>query len=331
MYSKKLPVGRITKIAPFQMHDAAMLSRAPYYLLVLLLMMSGCRERQDDEVEAEFAPEAVDVQTNAPDRLEALFANYDLSLASPDPLDSAAAQAWMDEVVARLSLEEKIGQLIIADLSEGGIRGLFSDMEALVQDHHIGGFLVPRLMKPRDVFERTRQLQQVADVPLLFAADYERGVGRFTNRLTELPSNMAVGATRDTVFAAAMGRLTAVESRAIGINIVFAPVVDVNSNPDNPIINIRSYGEEPELVGRMAGAYVREAQQYGLQTTLKHFPGHGDTAVDTHARMAVVRGSRAELDSVELRPYRMIVRQEVPPAAIMSAHLWVQAVDPEPV
>ena len=296
--------------------------------LLPILIVSACRSTPEDPPEGpSYAPLAVDTTQSEADRLEALFAGYDPDLVVPISIDTAAARRWVEGILDTLTLEEKIGQLIIVDLSGGGIRGLFSDPAQLAVEHGIGGFLVPRLMSPRDVHRRTQALQRAANIPLFFAADYERGVGRFNNPLTEMPSNMALGATRDEVFAAAMGRLTAIESRAIGVNLVFAPVVDVNNNPANPIINVRSYGEDGELVGRLAAAYVREAQRYGLATTLKHFPGHGDTEVDTHSHMAVIEGDRASLDSVELRPYQIILDEGIRPAGVMSAHLWVPAID----
>ena len=262
--------------------------------------------------------------------LDSLFLDFDLPALAWHRPDSTAAAYWADSVHAALSLEEKIGQLFIVHLPRSDLRRLLND-EALeaVQTYGVGGFLVPRLLPPHDVFKQTQRLQQASKTPLFFAADYERGAGRFNNTLTELPSNMALGATRDTLLAAAAGRLTALESRALGVNLLFAPVVDVNDNPANPIINIRSYGEDPELVGRMAAAFVAEAQHHGLLTTLKHFPGHGNTAVDSHARMGVVAGDAAAIDSVEFRPFRRVLRHRA--AAVMSAHLWVPAFDDQPL
>lgn len=297
-----------------------------FSIFFLLIMASACRAAEVDVSEGGYAPEAVDTTVSGPDRLAALFADYDSTSLAPSAFDSSAASQWVEETLTALSLDQKIGQLLIVDLWAGA-RGVFGDPERLVRDLHVGGFLVPRLMRPREVYQRTSRLQSIARIPLFFAADYERGVGRFNNPLTELPSNMAIGATRDTVFAAAMGRLTAIESRAIGINLIFAPVVDVNNNPDNPIINIRSFGEDADLVGRMAAAYVREAQTLGVLTTLKHFPGHGDTNVDTHARMAVVDRDRASLEEIELKPYATVINRGVRPAGVMSAHLWVKALD----
>ncbi|MDX1548877.1 MAG: glycoside hydrolase family 3 N-terminal domain-containing protein, partial [Rhodothermales bacterium] len=264
--------------------------------------------------------------------VDSLFLDHDLDALALPPPDSAGAARWVDSTLATLSLDEKIGQLFIVHLPRPGIRQMLDD-EALeaVEDAHVGGFLVPRLLDPETVFEQTQRLQRASRLPLFFAADYERGAGRFSNAFTELPSNMALGATRDTALAAAAGRLTALESRAIGINLLLAPVVDVNNNPDNPIINIRSYGEAPGLVADMAEAFVREAQRHGVLTTLKHFPGHGNTAVDSHARMGVVEGGAAVLDSVELRPYRRLLGQADAPAGVMSAHLWVPALDDEPL
>ncbi len=263
--------------------------------------------------------------------IDSLFLEHTRPAFAAAPYDAVAAGRWVDSVLAALPLHRKIGQLFIVHLPRPDLRRVIAD-EALraVEAYGVGGFLVPRLLDPRAVFRETQRLQKAADVPLFFAADYERGVGRFNNAFTELPSNMAVGATRDPLLAAAAGRLTALESRAIGVNLLFAPVVDVNNNPANPIINIRSYGEDPDLVGRMAAAFVHQAESHGVLTTLKHFPGHGNTAVDSHAHMGTVNGDAAALDSVELRPFRLALRGRAA-AGVMSAHLWVPALDEAPL
>ncbi|MFQ5568507.1 MAG: glycoside hydrolase family 3 protein [Rhodothermales bacterium] len=263
--------------------------------------------------------------------LDSLFLAHGLPVLAHVRPDSASAARWTDSVLAALSLEEKIGQLFIVHLPDPDRRRGRNEALEAVQTYGVGGFLVSRLLPPRTVFDETRRLQQAARVPLFFAADYERGAGRFDNALTELPSNMALGATRDTLLTAAAGRLTALESRALGVNLLFAPVVDVNNNPDNPIINVRSYGEDPRLVGRMAAAFVSEVERYGVLTTLKHFPGHGNTSVDSHARMGVVEGTVGALDSIEFRPYRRVLGGLQAPAAVMSAHLWVPALDDQPM
>ena len=304
-----------------------------------LLAVLGCSEPDvsyEDRLSSSIAYDSL--IRNVPDSLrgtmpaiDSLFLAHTASESPVAPVDSAAAARWVDSLMAALTLDEKIGQLFIIHLDQRTYAGLIDNAADAVRKLNIGGFLVPRLLEPREVFDATQRLQRIAKVPLFFAADYERGVGRFNNAMTELPSNMALGATRDTLFAAAAGRLTAIEARAIGVNLLFAPVVDVNNNPDNPIINIRSYGEDPELVGRMAAGFVHEAQSYGLMTTLKHFPGHGDTDVDTHSHMGVVRGDRAGLDRVELAPYRVAFEGTHGPAAVMSAHLWIEALEDDPL
>ncbi len=304
--------------------------------LLLGMVLHGCTDRlaAEEPVAASSDTTASVVITHGTpplSRLDSLFAHYDPALVHPLAYDSVAAVQWVDSLMATLTLDQKIGQLFMVNLPRPGLRTVLDD-DALqaVRNVGVGGFLVPRLLQPRVVFEETQRLQAETRVPLFFAADYERGAGRFNNTLTELPSNMALGATRDTVRAAAAGRLTAIESRALGINLLFAPVVDVNNNPNNPIINIRSYGEDPALVGAMAAAFVREAQAYGVLTTLKHFPGHGNTTTDSHARMGTVAGAFAVLDSIELRPYRDVLTGRHPSAGVMTAHLWVPALDEAP-
>lgn len=307
----------------------------PFALLLLLLF--GCTEGEVTPEDRLASAQAYDsLRRELPDALgddasaiDSLFVAYGEEHITPH--DTAGAAAWVDSMMSALTLREQVGQLFIIHADERRYAGIIDRAVDAARDYGVGGFLVPRLLSPEEVFERSRQLQRAARVPLFIAADYERGVGRFNNAFTELPSNMAIGATCDTVFAAAAGRLTAIEARALGVNLLFAPVVDVNNNPANPIINIRSYGGDPQLVGRMAEAFVREAETHGLLTTLKHFPGHGDTDVDTHSRMGTVRGDRESLERVELRPYRIVLEAPPQPTAVMSAHLWITALEPDPL
>ncbi len=170
-------------------------------------------------------------------------------------------------------------------------------------------------------------LQQASDVPLLIAADMERGMNfRIRRGVVPLPSAMAVGATRSEEDARFTGEVTAREGRALGVQWAFAPVADVNSNPANPIINVRSYGEDPELVGRMTAAFIAGAHGGGLLATVKHYPGHGDTAVDTHLQLATLTADRERLDRVELRPFRDAIAAGVD--AVMLGHIAVPALDP---
>ena len=266
------------------------------------------------------------------DAADSYLARYDEDIVAQLRPERDGAQAWVDSLMNALSLREKIAQLFVLEAGAPGQNApVPSSTVQAVEQYGVGGFLVSRLLEPEEVYAQTQYLQARADVPLFFAADYERGAGRFANNFTELPSNMAIGATRREDFAAASAKVAALESRALGVNLMFAPVVDVNNNPDNPIINIRSYGGQGDLVGRMGAAYVRGAEGFGMLTTLKHFPGHGDTGIDTHAEMATVRGSREELNQTELKPYRIILEQkDLTPAAVMGAHLWVKAFNEEP-
>ena len=282
------------------------------------------------EVRTQTITDSLNVEDLLDRQLDHLFLEYDnevLALLRPD---SGAAIAWVDSIMETLTLDQKIGQLFIVKLSSSSDRAQRAALRA-VNRSNVGGFLVSRALDPRNVYQQTRELQEESTLPLFITADYERGVGGFSNNLTEWPSNMGIGATRDPLFAAAAGRLTAIEGRAIGVNMVLAPVVDVNNNPHNPIINIRSYGEDPELVGLMASRFVKEAQALGMLTTLKHFPGHGNTSVDTHTSMGTIHGDRSSLDEIELYPYRFAFEESVQPSAVMSAHLWIPAFDTEPL
>ena len=163
------------------------------------------------------------------------------------------------------------------------------------------------------------RLQRASALPLLFTADFEGGAGYIVDGATRLPRAMALGATRDPALAERAGRLGAGEGRALGVHVDFYPVVDVNVNPANPVINIRSFGEDPELVARMATAYMRGIQAGGMLATAKHFPGHGDTATDTHLDLAVVEHPRSRLDAVELVPFRAAIAAGID--AVMSSHI----------
>src|SRR5690606_35857630 len=190
---------------------------------------------------------------------------------------------------------QQIGQLIVADFGGPASRVPAAILQGIA-DYGIGGVLVPRTMAPEDLRRVVIEMQQKSAVPLFVTADYERGAGRFSNALTELPSNMTIGATGDTLFATAAGRLAAIESRSVGVNLVFAPVVDVNRERLNPIINIRSYGDDAMEVARYGISFSSEAERLGLLTTFKHFPGHGNSATDSHTSLAVVRGTISEIE-----------------------------------
>ncbi|MDT7856190.1 glycoside hydrolase family 3 N-terminal domain-containing protein [Rubrivirga sp. S365] len=254
-----------------------------------------------------------------PAPLDTLLAEY-AGFESPPAVPEAEAQAWADSVLARMTLREQVAQLFVVEL--GGAR----DPAGLAAEG-VGGFHVSRRMPPREALAATNRLQRAARLPLLMTADFEWGVGTATSTFTSLPAAMAYGAAGSEELARLGGAVTALEARAMGINVVFAPVADVNNNPLNPIINTRSFGSDPAAVGRLAGAYVRGAQAHGVLATLKHFPGHGNTDTDTHVDFASIGGDWDDLSRTELAAFRGALAAR--PGVVMTTHLWARALDAE--
>ena len=253
--------------------------------------------------------------------------------------DTALPVPWADSVLATLSLEEKAAQLmmpwVLSDFAPEGSAS-HERIVGMVEGEGVGGVIVS-VGSPMEAAAKINELQRRAKVPLLVAADLERGAGyRFRGAVylpgaiplggaTEFPSLMALGATGDEGLAQEMGRITAQEARALGIHTPFAPVLDVNNNPDNPIINVRSLGEDPQEVARLGRAFVRGVEGEGLLATGKHFPGHGDTETDSHLDLPVIRASRSRLEEVELLPFRAAIEEGL--EGIMTAHITVPALN----
>jgi beta-N-acetylhexosaminidase len=249
----------------------------------------------------------------------------------------AAASRWIDETVAKMPLHERIGQMVmiwvLGDYTSTTDSSFAWAVDRIRLDH-VGG-VVMSLGSPIEVAAKVNALQARATLPLLVASDVEPGLGRleggtFTPGLlrggdaTVLPNNMAIGATGDVTLARAAGRITGLEARAIGLHVAFGPAVDVNNNPSNPVINVRSFGEEPRAVAAMGAAFVEGVQSAGVAATIKHFPGHGDTDTDSHLALPVVSASRARMDTLELLPFRTAIAAGA--AAVMSAHIALPAV-----
>ena len=205
-----------------------------------------------------------------------------------------------------------------------------------IHKYHLGGLTMtvpwdpPFLYRsqPYEAAELLNRLQQDSKLPLLIAADFERGVTMRLHGATEFPHAMAFGAAGKLEYAEAFGRITAQEARAIGVHWNFFPDADVNSNPANPIINTRSFGEDPQQVGDLVIAYIRGAQANGMMATVKHFPGHGDTATDSHLGVAQVTGDMARLKAVELPPFQKAIAAGVD--SVMVAHVSIPALDSDP-
>jgi beta-N-acetylhexosaminidase len=238
-----------------------------------------------------------------------------------------------------MTLREKVAQLIWPSVFGDYVSGDSPQWRRLtqyVQQDKVGGFTIS-VGSPIEVAAKLNALQSMSKVPLLFGADLEAGAGfrarggYFVPNAIDLggailfPPEMAVGATGDTTLAYEEGRLTALEGRALGIHIAYAPVLDVNNNPANPVINTRSYSEDPWLAARMGVAFIHGLQDHGMIATGKHFPGHGDTGVNSHLALPVVTVSRSRLDTVELVPFKAAVNSGV--GAIMSFHGAMPALD----
>lgn len=251
----------------------------------------------------------------------------------------AGGRAWADSVLATLSLREKAAQMVwptvLGDYTSGD-SPQWQRLSDYIRKEKVGGFTIS-VGSPTEVASKLNALQEMSSIPLVFGADLEAGAGfrarggYFIPNAIDLggavvfPPEMAIGATGDTTLAFEQGRLTAVEGRALGIHIAYAPVLDVNNNPANPVINTRSYGEDPAMAARLGAAFIRGLQANGMIATGKHFPGHGDTGTNSHLALPVVTVSRNRLDSVELVPFRAAVNSGV--GAIMSFHGSMPALD----
>ena len=253
----------------------------------------------------------------ATDSLLAAYAGFEAPPGASEP----QARAWAERQLAAMTLEQRVAQLFVVEL--GAVR----DPDGLAR-LGVGGFHVGRRTPPLEVLAATNRLNSRASVPLFFTADYEWGAGTRQSNFTELPAAMAYGAADSPALAETGGAVTAIEARAMGVNVLFSPVADVNNNPDNPIINTRSFGSDPQRVGELAGAYVRGAQAHGVLATLKHFPGHGNTDTDTHVAFASVPGDWRSLWATELAPYRAALAER--PGFVMTTHLWARALDAQP-
>nr|HEV7952872.1 glycoside hydrolase family 3 N-terminal domain-containing protein [Candidatus Acidoferrales bacterium] len=235
-----------------------------------------------------------------------------------------------------MQLFEKLGQLLMAPFfgrftSTGCSE--YQELVRAVEEQRVGGFMLATHVGPQGIArsqvyptaELTNDLQDHAQIPLLFGADFERGTVMRLEEGASFPHAMAVAATGSPQDAYEVGRITALEARAAGIHWIFAPDADVNSNPANPIINTRSFGEDPYRVASYVAAFTRGVEENGALSTAKHFPGHGDTNIDSHLDLPRTNANHARLDQVELVPFRAAIAAGV--SAIMTGHLSVSALE----
>src|SRR5437899_4324398 len=234
---------------------------------------------------------------------------------------AAPASVSVDAVLAKLTPRQKIAQLVVPWLG-GNYMALDDSAYQIatrwVDSLEVGGIIVS-VGSPYDIAAKLNALQRRSKLPLLVSADLEWGAGMRVVGATAFPMIMAAGATGAERDAYTIGRVAALEGRAVGIHVNFAPDADVNNNPLNPIINIRSFGEDPRAVARLVRAYVRGLQDNGMLATLKHFPGHGDTETDSHIGLPTIRSDYSRLDSVELVPFRAGI--DAGAQVVMTAHI----------
>ncbi|MFK8055324.1 MAG: glycoside hydrolase family 3 N-terminal domain-containing protein [Saprospiraceae bacterium] len=237
-----------------------------------------------------------------------------------------SSQQWVEQQLAAMSAQERIGQLFIARAHSDGSGESLSALTKLVNDNHIGG-LCFFSGTPEAQVKWTNVLQRAsAKTPLLVSMDAEWGAAmRFKEDAPRFPFSITLGAANDIELTRKIGRETGRELRRLGVHMSFAPVADLNSNPDNPVIGRRSFGENPIRVGRQAQAYARGLADSRVLAVAKHFPGHGDTNVDSHVDLPVLRFDESRLDSQELVPFQMLAQDRI--AGIMTGHLVVPALD----
>src|SRR5258708_26924286 len=248
-------------------------------------------------------------------------------------------EKWAERTLRKMSVEEKVGQLFMIWTRAQFLNVNspdYAQLRDIMNKYHVGSFAMtvryePPFLYRNEPFEAAQllnRLQADSKLPLLIAADFELGVSNRLNGTTVFANAMAIGATGRADYAESFGRITGLEARAIGVHWNFYPDADVNSNPENPIINTRSFGEDPQQVGDLVSAYIRGAHSSGMLITAKHFPGHGDTATDSHLGLAQVSGDPARLDSCELPPLRNA--SAAGGVAIIVAHVPVPAAAPTP-
>ena len=252
---------------------------------------------------------------------------------------SAEQQKWVDSTLRQMTVEEKVGQLLFTTYHgsfTASDSDAFAQMMHDINDLHVGGFITITHGSPLGIVKDqayptavlANELQSKSKYPLLIGADYERGAAMRQDEGTSFPTAMAVAAAGDPKDAYTMGKITALEARAVGVQWVYAPVCDVNNNPGNPIINTRSFGENPALVSQYVTNFIRGVQDNGAMATAKHFPGHGDTATDSHIDLPVIKADRQRIESLELVPFRAAIAAGV--GSVMTGHLNVPAFEPDP-
>lgn len=233
---------------------------------------------------------------------------------------------WVDSIYMNMTLQEKLGQLFMVDLFSSDPKAKTDKIKKLITDYHLGGIIFSKGGPIRQA-KLNKEFQALSKVPLMIGMDAEWGLAMRLDSTYAFPWNMTLGAIKDNSIVEQVGRRIGEQSKRLGVHINFAPVVDININPRNPIIGNRSFGEDRENVTEKAVAFMKGMQSAGVLGSAKHFPGHGDTETDSHKSLPTIDFSRERLDTVELYPYRRIIDEGI--SSVMIAHLNVPALEPQ--
>ena len=235
-----------------------------------------------------------------------------------------------DTMMNNMNLKDKIGQMIMVRVrSDYYSSDNYSkkQVDNWIKKHKVGGLITfDGNGNVHGMYNNHKYFQEISEVPLLIASDLERGAGQQMKGATLFPSNMAVAATNDSYNAYLQGEITAKEAKALGIHMIFAPVLDVNNNPNNPIINLRAYSDQPDIVADFGIQFIKGIQDQGLYACPKHFPGHGNTSIDSHSSLPIITSSISDLNNIELKPFKSAIKNNV--KMIMMAHIAMPALDP---
>ncbi len=239
-------------------------------------------------------------------------------------LSGLGKESWVSETLSKLSLEEKIAQLMMVEVRPSKGKNHLDKVDSLVAKYKVGGIIFFKT-DPQNLFLSVQKYQSMADVPLLVGIDGEWGVSMRVDNTIQYPYQIGLGGIQDENLIYKMGRDIGKQCKRLGIHINFAPVIDVNNNPDNPVINFRSFGEDPMNVARKGWKYAKGMQDEGIIACAKHFPGHGDTKTDSHKDLPIIKHHRGRLDSIELKPFRYLIDSGV--MSIMTAHVFMPGID----
>lgn len=249
---------------------------------------------------------------------------HPLSSVTPEPTFQEKQSAWVEKILLEMTLEEKVGQLFMIAVYSNKREADYQIVENQVRKYHLGGvaFFQGNALKQAEL---TNRYQSASQIPLLVGLDAEWGLGMRLNNTYSFPKAITIGAAKDTDLAEQIGAEIARQCKRIGVHFNFAPVADINSNPRNPVINYRSFGESVSNVSDLTAAFVRGHRKQNVMTSAKHFPGHGDTHVDSHYDLPVLNHSLQHIRDVESAPFRALIKDSV--ASVMIGHLNVPALD----